>query len=75
MDKIIAAIGRKKLFILGILFNAIPSIFFALASYSSSPFVYYYVSLFARSLSGIGDGMILCSSPVMIVTQYPDKKE
>jgi len=75
IDNLINAIGRKKCFILGILLNAISCVIFGLASYASSAPVYFYVSVFARSMAGVGDGMILICTPVMIVTQYPDKRE
>jgi MFS family permease len=71
----IDAIGRKNCFILGILLNAFSNVIFGMASYSSSETVYLYVSLFARSMSGVGDAMILICTPVMIVATYPDKKE
>jgi len=75
VDNIIVAIGRKKCFILGIMLNAISCIIFGFASYSSSAPVYFYVSVFARAMSGVGDAIVLICTPVMIVTQYPDKKE
>jgi len=75
VDNIIAQIGRKRCFVLGIMLNAISCIVFGFASYSSSATVYFYVSVFARAMSGVGDAIMLICTPVMIVTQYPDKKE
>jgi MFS family permease len=65
-------IGRKNCVVFGMLLMTIATGTFGLAAYvGKTAGVFFAVSILARTMQGVADGMITVTMPAMIVMEYP----
>lgn len=65
-------LGRKNFVVFGMLLMTIATGTFGLASYvGKTAGVFFAISIVARTMQGIADGMITVTMPSIIVMEYP----
>lgn len=69
-------LGRKNFVVFGSLFMTIATGTFGLAAYvGKTAGLFFTVSIIARTLQGIADGMATCTMYSIIVMEYPKQQE